>query len=52
MAPYEEYFKQHGICWPVRNVNGKWVETSWRYVDGKQEDGFDQYGVEGAAGTA
>lgn len=46
MAPYEEYFKQHGICWPVRNVDGKWVETNWRYVHGKQEDGYDQYGVE------
>ncbi|MDF1509819.1 nitrate reductase catalytic subunit NapA [Robertmurraya sp. DFI.2.37] len=46
MAPYEEYFKQHGICWPVRNVNGEWVETNWRYVHGKQEEGFDQYGVE------
>jgi nitrate reductase NapA len=46
MAPYEEYFKQHGICWPVREVNGKWVETNWRYVHGKQEEGYDQYGVE------
>ena len=46
MAPYEEYFKQHGICWPVREVNGEWVETNWRYAYGKQEDGFDQYGVE------
>ncbi len=46
MAPYDEYLKQHGICWPVRNVNGKWMETNWRYVHGKQEEGFDQYGVE------
>ncbi|MBP2239770.1 nitrate reductase NapA [Cytobacillus eiseniae] len=46
MAPYEEYFKQHGICWPVREVNGEWVETNWRYAHGKQEEGFDQYGVE------
>jgi nitrate reductase (cytochrome) len=45
LAPYEEYLKQ-GLTWPVRNVNGKWLETSWRYADGKQEDGFDQYGVE------
>lgn len=52
MAPYEEYIKQHGMCWPVREVNGKWLETNWRYAHGKQEDGFDQYGVEefGAAG--
>lgn len=46
LAPYEEYFKQHGICWPVREVNGEWLETSWRYAHGKQEEGFDQYGVE------
>ena len=46
MAPYDEYLKQHGICWPVRNVNGKWLETNWRYSYGKQEDGFDQFGVE------
>lgn len=46
MAPYEEYFKQHGICWPVREVNGQWLETNWRYAHGKQEEGFDQYGVE------
>ncbi|MBU8878369.1 nitrate reductase catalytic subunit NapA [Bacillus sp. FJAT-29790] len=46
MAPYEEYFKQHGICWPVREVNGEWLETNWRYVHGKQEEGYDQYGVE------
>lgn len=46
LAPYDEYLKQHGICWPVREVDGKWVETNWRYAHGKQEDGFDQYGVE------
>lgn len=46
MAPYDEYLKQHGMCWPVRNVNGKWIETNWRYVHGKQEEGFDQFGVE------
>lgn len=46
LAPYDEYFKQHGICWPVREVNGQWVETSWRYAHGKQEEGYDQYGVE------
>ncbi|MDX8362092.1 nitrate reductase catalytic subunit NapA [Cytobacillus sp. IB215316] len=46
LAPYEEYFKQHGICWPVREVNGEWLETNWRYSYGKQEDGFDQYNIE------
>jgi nitrate reductase (cytochrome) len=45
LAPYDEYLKQ-GMTWPVRNINGKWLETSWRYADGNQEDGFDQYGVE------
>jgi nitrate reductase (cytochrome) len=46
MAPYDVYLEQHGLCWPVRNVNGQWLETNWRYAYGKQEDGFDQYGVE------
>jgi nitrate reductase (cytochrome) len=46
LAPYDEYLKQHGICWPVRNVNGKWLETNWRYSYGKQEDGFDQLNIE------
>ncbi|OIJ14750.1 molybdopterin oxidoreductase [Anaerobacillus alkalilacustris] len=46
LAPYEEYLKQHGILWPVREVNGKWLETKWRYAHGRQEDGFDQVGVE------
>lgn len=46
LAPYDEYLKQHGICWPVRNVNGKWMETNWRYSYGKQEEGFDQIGIE------
>jgi nitrate reductase (cytochrome) len=46
MAPYDEYIKQHGIAWPVREVNGEWIETNWRYSYGKQEDGYDQYGIE------
>ncbi len=46
LAPYDEYLKQHGIRWPVREVNGKWLETKWRYANGKQEEGFDQIGVE------
>ncbi|RHW38017.1 nitrate reductase catalytic subunit NapA [Neobacillus notoginsengisoli] len=52
MAPYEEYVKK-SMCWPVRNMNGQWIETNWRYADGKQEDGFDQVGIEdfGKKGT-
>ena len=46
LAPYDEYIKQHGIAWPVREVNGEWVETNWRFSGGKQEEGFDQYGIE------
>lgn len=46
LAPYDEYLKQNGITWPVREVNGQWIGTKWRFADGKQEDGFDQYGVE------
>ena len=46
LAPYDEYIKQHGIAWPVREVNGEWVETNWRFSAGKQEEGFDQYGIE------
>ena len=46
LAPYDEYLKQHGIRWPVREVNGKWLETKWRYANGKQEEGYDQIGVE------
>lgn len=45
LAPYDEYLKQHGIQWPVREVNGEWMETKWRYADGTQEDGFDEVGV-------
>ena len=45
LAPYDEYIYNHGLTWPVRNVNGKWLPTKWRFSNGKQEDGFDQYGV-------
>ncbi|RDB59470.1 periplasmic nitrate reductase subunit alpha [Gordonibacter sp. 28C] len=45
LAPYEEYLAHHGMTWPVRNVDGKWLETHWRFADGKQEDGFDEVGV-------
>lgn len=46
LAPYEEYLKQHGIRWPVREVNGEWLETKWRYAHGDQKEGYDQIGVE------
>ena len=45
LAPYEEYLARHGMTWPVRNVDGKWLETHWRFADGKQADGFDEIGV-------
>ncbi len=46
LAPYEEYIHNHGLTWPVREVDGQWKPTLWRFCDGKQEDGFDQFGVE------
>ena len=45
LAPYEKYLAHHGMTWPVRNVDGKWLETHWRFADGKQADGFDEIGV-------
>lgn len=54
LAPYDLYIENHGLTWPVREVNGEWLPTMWRFCDGKQEDGFDevgiaQYGVQGLA---
>ncbi len=46
LAPYDCYIEDHGLTWPVREVNGEWLATKWRFCDGKQEDGFDQYGIE------
>ncbi len=46
LAPYDEYIENHGLTWPVREVDGKWLATKWRFCDGPQEDGFDQYGIE------
>lgn len=46
LAPYEEYLTHHGMCWPVREVNGEWLETKWRFSTGAQTDGFDEVGVE------
>jgi nitrate reductase NapA len=46
LAPYEEYLTNHGLTWPCREIGGKWLGTSWRFCDGDQADGFDQFGVE------
>ena len=46
LAPYDVYIERHGLTWPVREVNGEWLETKWRFCDGHQEDGFDEVGVE------
>lgn len=45
LAPYEEYLNHHGLCWPVRNVDGSWQQTQWRFSAGKQADGFDEVGI-------
>ena len=55
LAPYEEYLANHGLTWPVREVDGTWLPTMWRFANGSQEEGFDevgiaQYGEEGLAG--
>ena len=54
LAPYDEYLNNHGLTWPVREVDGKWLGTQWRFADGAQEEGFDEYGVAmyGDAGKA
>ncbi|MCO4782991.1 MAG: molybdopterin-dependent oxidoreductase [Candidatus Cloacimonetes bacterium] len=33
LAPYEEYVKARGLCWPVvqDKKTGEWKETLWRY---------------------
>lgn len=46
LAPYDAIIAGHGLTWPAREVNGEWKPTLWRFCDGPQEDGFDQYGVE------
>lgn len=55
LAPYDEYLSQHGLTWPVREVDGSWLPTKWRFAEGAQADGYDevgiaQYGNEGLAG--
>jgi len=44
LAPYDEYIKK-ALTWPVREVNGEWIQTTWRFADGAQADGFDEIGV-------
>ena len=46
LAPYEEYIYNHGMTWPVREVDGKWLPTKWRFSYGPQEEGYDQIGIE------
>ena len=55
MAPYEAYLDSHGLTWPVREVNGQWLSTKWRFSDGPQAEGYDEegikmYGKDGKAG--
>ena len=38
LAPYEEYLANHGMTWPVRNVNGTWKSTKWRFAEGSQDE--------------
>ena len=46
LAPYDEYLAHHGLTWPVREVDGQWLPTKWRFSDGKQADGYDEVGIE------
>lgn len=47
LAPYDEYITQHGLTWPVQQVDGKWRATKWRFNgSGSQEDGFDAWNVQ------
>ena len=54
LAPYDEYLTHHGMTWPVREKDGQWMSTKWRFVNGKQEDGYDEVGIAqyGTAGLA
>jgi nitrate reductase NapA len=46
LAPYDEYLPTSGLTWPVRQVNGTWLPTTWRFANGAQEEGFDEVGIE------
>ena len=45
LAPYEQYIYNHGLTWPVREVDGKWLATKWRFSAGSQQEGYDEVGV-------
>jgi nitrate reductase NapA len=45
LAPYDEYLTHHGMTWPVREKDGQWLSTRWRFANGPQEEGFDEIGV-------
>ena len=30
----------------MREVDGQWLPTKWRFSDGKQADGYDEVGIE------
>lgn len=44
LAPYDAYL-ENSMTWPVREIDGEWVETTWRFADGDQAEGFDEIGV-------
>ncbi|WP_283171032.1 molybdopterin-dependent oxidoreductase [Curtanaerobium respiraculi] len=46
LAPYDEYFGRGDMVWPMRDVNGEWLPTYWRFGYGPQEEGYDQVGIE------
>lgn len=54
LAPYDVYLENNGLTWPVREVDGEWLPTTWRFANGSQEDGFDEVGIAqyGKAGLA
>lgn len=45
LAPYDEYIENHGLTWPCQEIDGKWYATQWRFSDGDQKEGFDEYNV-------
>lgn len=41
LAPYDVYRENHGLQWPVHEIDGAWKQTKWRYLDGSIDDGKD-----------
>lgn len=41
LAPYDVYRENHGLQWPVHEVEGTWKQTKWRYLDGPIDEGRD-----------